>query len=83
MDLEQSLSDRMTQFLDAYVDSIRLFKQQLSKLEYYYEARKPSLRVLSSSQLSVRSFPSFDDQWKKDSAANGLRYSSAPFLKID
>lgn len=45
MDVDKSLSDRITKFLESYVESIRSFKQQLSQLEYSYGARKPSISL--------------------------------------
>jgi hypothetical protein len=79
IDLDQSLNDRITDFLDTYVDSIGSFKQQLSKVEYYYGTRKPSVCVSLSSTLSAPALPFLFEQWKRNSNTNLLRYPSVPF----
>ncbi|CAF3981895.1 unnamed protein product [Adineta steineri] len=82
-DIDQSLNDRVTKFLNTYVDSVRLFKQQLSKLEYHYGARKPSISITSSVPSSTPSLPFFANQWKQQSASNILKYRSSSFLDVD
>src|SRR5207237_1075278 len=67
IDYDESLNECITTFLDTYVDSITIFKQKLSRLEYRYGARKPSLCV-PNIQLSVPSLPFFVNQWKQYSS---------------
>jgi hypothetical protein len=55
----------------------------LSKLEYYYGARKPGIVVTGSLPLSRPGLPFFANQWRKNSTANILKYRSAPFLDVD
>jgi CRP-like cAMP-binding protein len=83
-DIDESLNERLTKFLETYVDSIRLFKQQLLKLEYRYGARKPSISLLSSyPSVSASALPIFTNQWRPNTPTNIHRYPSAPFLTID
>lgn len=83
IDIDESLNDRLTKFLDTYVDSLRLFKQQLSKLEYRYGARKPSIYVSPNTTLSTQTLPFYFDQSRRNSSVNMLKYSSAPYLTVD
>jgi hypothetical protein len=53
-------------------------KQQLSKLEYRYGARKPSISVASSPVI-----PLFANQWRQNAESTLLKYPSAPFLKLE
>ncbi|CAF3671992.1 unnamed protein product [Rotaria sordida] len=83
VDLDKSLNDRITKFLETYVDSIRLFKQQLSKLEYSYGARKPSVSLSCNIPPSVSTLCLHDNLWRYINRDNILRHASAPFLTID
>jgi hypothetical protein len=83
-DMEKSLNDRVTTFFDSYIESIRLFKKQLSKMEYYFEARKPSVCVTASAPSTAPAAPSFFlNQWKANTAANLLKFKSAPSMQFD
>ncbi len=73
----------MTTFFDSYIESIRLFKKQLSKMEYYYEARKPSVCVPVNAPTSAPAVPFFLNQWKTTTAANLLKFKSAPSMQFD
>jgi hypothetical protein len=78
IDLDESLNDRLIKFLDIYVKSISSFKQQLSKLEYRYGTRKPSI------SRSTSALPIFLNQSRQNSSVNIHKYSSsAPYLTID
>jgi len=83
IDLDESLNDRMTKFLDTYVDSIRLFKQQLSRVEYRYGTRKPSISLPPNTTLSTPALPSYLNESRRNSSVNILKYSSAPYLTVD
>jgi vacuolar-type H+-ATPase subunit I/STV1 len=83
IDIDESLNERITKFLDTYADSIILFKQKLSKLEYRYGTRKTSLYVPSNIQSSATSLPLFLNQWKQNSSTIISKYPSTPFLKVE
>ncbi|CAF1033273.1 unnamed protein product [Adineta ricciae] len=83
VDTEKSLSDRTTTFFDAYVESIRKFKKQLSKMEYLYETRKPSVIVAKSVPLTTPGIPFLLKQWKTNTAAHLQRFSSVPSGPLD
>ncbi|CAF1490276.1 unnamed protein product [Adineta steineri] len=85
LDTEKSLNNRITIFFDAYIESIRKFKKQLSGMEYHYEARKPSVTAtpLTPPPASAPVVPFFLNQWKAHTAANLLRFKSMPSGQID
>lgn len=85
LDTEKSLDERVTTFFDGYVESIRQFKKQLSRMEYHFEARKPKGPVASpaSPPASAPVVPFFLNQWKVNTAANLLRFKSAPASQLD
>ncbi|UJR23852.1 hypothetical protein I4U23_026827 [Adineta vaga] len=82
-DLDHLLNDRVTKFFHTYVESINTFKQQLSKLEYHYGARKPSISISVSSPLSAPALPFLADKWKRQSTNNITKYRSTSFLDVD
>ena len=77
------MNDRMTTFFEGYIESIRKFKNQLSKMEYHYGARKQSISVSASVPASAPAVPFFLTQWKTNTAANLLRFISAPSMQDD
>ncbi|CAF4199169.1 unnamed protein product [Rotaria socialis] len=83
MDLDELLNDRITKFLDNYVDSIRSFKQQLSTLEYSYGTRKPSVSVSVNIPANTSKLHFYDNNLRDNNINNIIKYASAPFLKID
>ncbi|CAF3442095.1 unnamed protein product [Rotaria sp. Silwood1] len=83
IDVDESLNDRITKFLETYVDSVRLFKQHLSKIEYRYGVRKPSVSLSCNIPPSASTLRLHDSQWGNTNTSNILKYASAPFLKID
>jgi len=83
IDIDQLLNDRITKFLETYIDTTKLFKRQLSKIEYYYGVRRPSLCVSSSVPLSTPTLPFFVHQWRQSISTNIVKYPSAPFLRVD
>lgn len=83
VDNETLLNERITTFFDSYIESIRDYKKQLSKMEYYYEARKPSICVASSAPTSAPAVPFFLNQWKANASANLARFKSAPSMQLD
>lgn len=82
---EKLVNERVTKFFDSYIESIRDYKKQLSKMEYYYEARKPSVCVAASVPASApaAAVPFFLNQWKANAAANLARFTSAPSMQLD
>lgn len=83
VDNEKLLNERIAGFFDSYVESIRQYKKQLSKMEYYYEARKPSICAASSAPVSAPAVPFFLNQWKANAAANLAKFKSAPSMQLD
>ncbi|CAF0972861.1 unnamed protein product [Rotaria sp. Silwood1] len=83
IDVDELLNDRITKFLETYVDSVRLFKQHLSKIEYRYGVRKPSVSLSCNIPPSASTLRLHDSQWGNTNTSNILKYASAPFLKID
>jgi hypothetical protein len=81
--MDKTLNDRITTFFESYIESIRLFKKQLSKMEYYYEARKPSVCVSASAPTSTPAVPFFLNQWKSNTAAHLLKFKSTPSMQLD
>jgi wobble nucleotide-excising tRNase len=82
-DIDKLLNERITNFFELYVESIRQFKKQLSKMEYHYGARKASISVSTSVPLSAPAVPFFLNQWKSNAAANLLRFRSVPSSQFD
>lgn len=82
-DLEISLNKRLTTFFEAYVESIRTFKKQLSKLESEYGARKASVFVAPTVPMSAPAVPFLLNQWKLHTAASFSRFKSSPAMQID
>ena len=82
-ELDKSLNTRITTFFDAYVESVRQFKQQLSKMEYRYGARKTSLCVPTTIPASAPAVPFLLNQWKQNTAAHLAKFHSAPAMQID
>jgi len=52
-------------------------------MEYYYEARKPSVCVVPTAPTSAPVVPFFLNQWKTTTAANLLKFKSAPSMQFD
>jgi len=52
-------------------------------MEYYYEARKRSVSVAPSAPTSAPVVPFFLNQWKTTTAANLLKFKSAPSMQLD
>jgi hypothetical protein len=77
------LNDRTTTFFDAYIESIRRYKKQLSRMEYYFEARKPSISASTSLPASAPAMPFFLNQWKANAAANLFKFKSVPSAQFD
>lgn len=82
-DTDKILNDRMTTFFDSYVESIQSFKKQLSKMEYYYEARKPSVVASKSAPASAPAVPFFLNQWKSNTAVHLQKFRSASSWQVD
>lgn len=82
---DKALNDRISTFFDSYVESIQSFKKQLSKMEYHYEIRKPSISVTKSAPTtaSASAVPFFLNQWKSNTTANLLKFRSASSLQLD
>ena len=81
--LDKALQDRVNTFFETYVESIRQFKQQLSKMEYHYGARKASICVSASVPMSAPAVPFLLNQWKLNTSAHLLRFKSAPSMQFD
>ena len=81
--LDYSLNDRISQFLENYVDSIRLFKQQLSKIEYFYDARKPHSHLSPTFGLSAPSIFHLSPSWTEGIHPSNQRSSSFSFPSFD
>ncbi len=77
------MNDRVTTFFDTYVESIRQYKKQLSKMEYYFEARQPSVSPATTAPASAPVVPFFLNQWKANTAANLLKFKSVPSAHLD
>jgi hypothetical protein len=82
-DVEKLMNERITTFFEAYIESIRKYKNQLSKMEYHFGARKQSITVSASVPGSAPVVPFFLNQWKTNTAANLLRFKSAPSMQLD
>ncbi|CAF1112091.1 unnamed protein product [Adineta ricciae] len=82
-DLDRTLNERVTKFLETYVESIKRFKQKLSKLEYFYGTRKPSVSLSISTPRSAPAVPFYANRWKQNSSNNLLKYRSTSFLDVD
>lgn len=52
-------------------------------MEYYYEARKPSIAPSKSAPASAPAVPFFLNQWKSNTAANLHKFRSASSWQID
>jgi hypothetical protein len=52
-------------------------------MEYYYEARKPSVCVSASAPTSTPAVPFFLNQWKSNTAAHLLKFKSTPSMQLD
>ena len=83
LDTEQSLNDRITTFFNAYIESIRTFKKQLSRMEYHFETRKPTVTVSKSVPLTAPAIPFLLNQWKTNTTAHLKRFSSTPSGPLD
>jgi hypothetical protein len=83
VETEKVLDGRVTTFLDSYIESIRQFKKQLSKMEYYYEARKPNVSTTVNVPSTAPVVPFFLNQWKANTNANLLKFRSAPSMDFD
>ena len=86
VDADKTLNDRISTFFESYVESIQSFKKQLSKMEYYYELRKPSVCVTKSAPVtsgSESAVPFFLNQWKSNTTANLFKFRRASSLQLD
>ncbi|CAF4611239.1 unnamed protein product [Rotaria sp. Silwood1] len=83
IDTEKILNNRITTFFDGYVESIRQFKQQLSKMEYQFGARKQSISLLTNVPMSAPAVPFFLNQWKSNTAINLLKFRSVQSMELD
>ncbi|UJR24964.1 hypothetical protein I4U23_006328 [Adineta vaga] len=83
VDMEKLLNDRVTIFFDGYIESIKQYKKQLSKMEYHFEARKPSIAITKSAPVSTPAVPFFLNQWRRHTEANLQRFISAPSAQLD
>jgi hypothetical protein len=52
-------------------------------MEYYYEARKPSVSVPTTAPTSAPAVPFFLNQWKSNTAAHLLKFKSSPSMQFD
>jgi hypothetical protein len=52
-------------------------------MEYYYEARKPSISVSASVPATAAAVPFFLNQWKSNTAAHLLKFKSTPSMQLD
>ena len=82
-DSNRSLNDRVTKFFEAYVESIRQFKKQLSHAERQYGARKVSISTAASLPVSAPAVPFFLNQWKQKTNTQLLKFMSAPSMQLD
>ncbi|CAF1413050.1 unnamed protein product [Rotaria sordida] len=82
-EIEKSLNNRLTTFFDTYVESVRQVKQQLSKLEHQFGARKQSITVSMNVPMSAPVVPFFLNQWKSNTAANLLKFKSVQSMELD
>lgn len=62
---DQTMNNRINEFLQNYVQSIQTFKQNLSKLEYFYEIRRPKDYLTVNYPLSAPPIRSASNQWKQ------------------
>ncbi|CAF4132151.1 unnamed protein product [Rotaria magnacalcarata] len=81
VDTEKALNDRKTIFFNTYVDSIRQFKKELSKIEYQYGVRQPNVYV--SKNVPQSAMPFFLNQWKANTTAKLLKFSSMQSMDMD
>lgn len=82
-EIDHSVNERMSQFFEEYVNSIRKFKQRLSKVEYRHGARKNSVAPAPSVPLSAPAVPFLLNQWKQNTAATFKKFQSSPSMQID
>ena len=82
-DLNRSLNDRVTAFFEAYVESIRQFKKQLSQVERQYGARKASISASASMPVSAPAVPFFLNQWKQKTNTQLSKFMSTPLMQLD
>ena len=82
-DLNRALNDRVTTFFEAYVESIRQFKKQLSQVERQYGARKVSISAAASMPVSAPAVPFFLNQWKQKTNNQLSKFMSAPSMQLD
>ncbi|CAF4003999.1 unnamed protein product [Rotaria sp. Silwood2] len=83
VDIEKTLNNRITTFFDGYVESIRQLKQQLSKMEYQFGARKQSISLSMNVPMSAPAVPFFLNQWKSNTSVNLLKFRSIPSMDFD
>lgn len=70
--LDQQLADRLTSFLEQYIEAIKGFKQKLSRVEYLYETRKPSQRSAKVRIVSPENLKIFVDERKQVSSMRSV-----------
>ena len=83
IDLDESFDHRLTNFFETYIESIRVFKQQLARMEYRIGARKPSISLSIYSTSSTPDFPQYLNLSRQNIAGSIPRYSSAPYLTVE
>ena len=82
VDFDESFDDRLTKFLETYIESIRILKQQLSKMEHRFGTRKPSISISVNPTQSTPNIPQFLNSSRRNTAISFPRYSSAPYLTV-
>lgn len=83
IDLDESFNNRLTNFLETYIESIRVFKQKLSKVEYRLGTRKPSISIAITSALSTPNISQFFNSTRRNTSTVIPRYPSAPYLTVN
>lgn len=79
-DLDESFNRRLTNFLETYIESIQSFKQQLSRMEYLFGSRKPSISISIRSTPEISQYLSLS---RRNTPSHIPRYSSTSYLTVD